>query len=333
MEATYDGNVHEAEFSVVDGDLDLDKYDVEYTITGARTDAGRSAAIITSLTIIDKATGEDCTEYFDIEYVDGMVKVNPYAVTIKPRDRSKPYDGNPLTSNDVEYVTDMLEGYSISIVTDGVATSSGEYENNIVEYIVYNDKYQDVTSNFDVTCVEGILSISGFNITLTPRNQSFTYDGTMKYARNLIAKETDAEMDITVTAEVSGSLLNVGVADLEIVEDSVVIKDGSGNDITNQFKITLHTGTLTVKKRNITIKPEDVVGVYNGEEYSPSNYQITSASKLVDGHTAVVKYSGSLTEVGSMKSSITDVKIIDENYQDVTGNYNITRVEGTITVE
>ena len=84
---------------------------------------------------------------------------------------------------------------------------------------------------------------------------------------------------------------------------------------------------------DITIKPEDVVGVYNGEAYAPSNYQITSASKLVEGHTAVVKYSGSLTEVGSMKSSITDVKIIDENYQDVTGNYNITRVEGTITVE
>ena len=330
VSATYDGKLHAATFELLDGDLD--DYNIAYEITGARIDAGRSEAVFTSFTITSKKTGEDCTEHFDIEYVDGVVEVTPYEVTIKPRDKSKPYDGDPLTSDEVEYVTEMLEGYTISIVTDGVATSSGDYDNNIIDYVVYNSMHQVVTDNFDVTCEKGLLSISCFNITLTPRDQSFTYDGTMKSARSLIAKVVDTDMEITVTAEVVGSLTNVGYTDIEIVENSVVIKDSSGHDITEQFKITLKTGKLTIKQRGITIKPEDVVGVYNGEEYSPNNYQITSKNKLAEGHSAIVRYKGSLSEVGSIQSSIVSVQIVDEHYQDVTSNYKITCDKGTITV-
>ena len=329
---TYDGGTHQATIKWLEGELDPEEFDITCDIDGSRANAGRSIATISNLRIFD-VDGNEMTEYFDIEYVDGVVDIAPYEVTIKPKDRSKPYDGTPLTSNIIQYETEMLEGFFIEIVTDGSATNSGDYPNNIIDYTVYDAFYQDVTDNFDVTTLEGVLSISRYQLTLTPRNQSFSYDGTMKYARSSLIVELEEDIDIKVTADVSGSRINVGTTDIIINSSSIVIKDSLGNDITEQFEITCNTGTLTVKKRAITIKPVDVIGGYNGDAYEASDYQITSSKRLVSGHTAYVTYGGSQTEIGTSDSSISSITILDANMEDVTDNYDITREKGKITVE
>ena len=338
---TYDGESHDAELVVIESDADLNSVDFDYSITGSRTNVGKSDAFVSDFKVIDKESGKDMSSYYSIVIEDGSITIKPYEVTIKPAYSSKFYDGTPLTCSKVEYVTnmdDMLDkGYYIVITTDGSAIYNGVYTNRITSYTVYDNNDVDVTTNFSVTTETGELVIDKYELVLTPRAQtSHVYDGTTKVAKNLFSKETNCEFKITVSLTVVGSRKEAGETTITIDEASIVVKDAQGNIITNQFRITCNTNILRVNKRSITVKPDNVVAVYNGESHEPSNYVITSKYELAEGHEiAAIEYSGSRTNVGSTDSSIVkdSIVIIDENLQDVTSNYDIVLEKGTITVE
>ncbi|MDE7395045.1 MAG: hypothetical protein K2M95_02850 [Clostridiales bacterium] len=70
--------------------------------------------------------------------------------------------------------------------------------------------------------------------------------------------------------------------------------------------------------------------VYDGKPLEADWYYITSG-ELMKGHSAVVSYSGSITEVGEAESDMT-VRIKDEKGYDVTDKYAIKVVGGKLTV-
>jgi hypothetical protein len=61
-------------------------------------------------------------------------------------------------------------------------------------------------------------------------------------------------------------------------------------------------------------------------------YLYISIGKIVEGHVLEVTISGSLTEVGTIKNVIDDVKIFDQNNKNVTKCYTITSNDGLLTV-
>ena len=329
-EGTYDGISHKPELKFLGGAVPSScTYDV--TIDGERLDAGTNDSIITSFNITHPDLG-DVTKYFDIITFDGKVIIDKYQVTIKPKDASKTYDGTPLTCNEVEYVTEMLNGYYITISTSG-SIISGTTNNYISDYVVMNPNGEDVTDNFAVTTETGILDVTLIKITVYPRNITYTYNGTLRNVKTKIMYSCESDLNITVTADYTGSGLDVGTSDIVITEGSVVIKDSSGNDITSGFDITLEKGTLTINKKSLTIKPVDVLGYYNGSAYKPSHYELVSTS-LCSGHSIeYVEYVGELTERGTIASSISYILIVDENGKDVTNNYDIKYLTGVITIE
>ena len=71
--------------------------------------------------------------------------------------------------------------------------------------------------------------------------------------------------------------------------------------------------------------------VYDGTPLTNDNYYI-SIGKIVEGHVLEVTISGSLTEVGTIKNVIDDVKIFDQNNKNVTKCYQITSNDGLLTI-
>ena len=84
-------------------------------------------------------------------------------------------------------------------------------------------------------------------------------------------------------------------------------------------------------KTPITFTVTSVYGEYNGTPYAPSEYTI-SAGALEEGHTVSAVYSGQQTLPGSSTASAV-FTISDAEGNDVSGRYEISVINGSITVD
>ena len=119
--------------------------------------------------------------------------------------------------------------------------------------------------------------------------------------------------------------------------------DCTGYD-SSRYNVTVaKTGTLTVTPYRLTLTAESAVKNYDGSPLRNSNVKATA---LLSGHkfraNDGVKFSvydsqGNLIQngpvaVGTYTKKVTDVHIVDANGIEVTSNYNITRIDGTLTI-
>ena len=334
----YNGSLYQPVFEILDGEIP-EQFSYSYTIIGDRVDAGENPSIIISFVITHPMLG-DVTNCFDIENIDGLVNISKYPITIKPSDKEKYFDATPLTSNEVEFVDcEILEGYTVVIETSGQPLV-GQEINAITTYYVFDQYGNDVTHNFDVTCKYGSLLVHQIGLKLIPRNIVREYSGekvtisNTGYRKQIIG---NLIIDINISLELicSGTMTDKNEDSPSIISvdpQSVVITDAEGNDISYGFDIdTNQTGKLTIYGKELIIKPKDVIGEYNGSLYKPTDYELLD-SELCDGHTITyVEYSGS-TKYGETTTAIIGIVIEDAEGNDVTDNYDIDFLDGTIKV-
>ena len=105
-----------------------------------------------------------------------------YQITVTAKSDTKPYNGSVYTVSgvaDTTFTNDKgatftVEGLSASVS----ATDAGEYDNKVVGTAVVKDAQgNDVTSQFNVTTVDGKLIINKRNVVLVSESHGFTYDG------------------------------------------------------------------------------------------------------------------------------------------------------------
>ena len=92
-------------------------------------------------------------------------------------------------------------------------------------------------------------------------------------------------------------------------------------------------GDLIITARSFTINTETVQKPEDGLPLTNSVVTITGQG-LAEGHTLVVAFTGTQTEVGSSVNFMdwSKLKVLDENQKDVTKNYLITYNYGMLTV-
>ena len=291
-------------------------------VSGTVTDAGSAENKVTSVSI--RKGNEDVTSQFsEIETVSGTLTVTKRTVTLKSESESKAFDGTPLTKPDVTVGGD---GFVDGEVSDLKATGSITKAGSVVNTIEYTENSGFKADNYTITKDEGTLTITKNDdeIIVNARNASKMYDG---------MPLTEAGADVTglpegYTAEVtvSGTITNAGTA--HNVVESVVIKDASGNDVTDQFKtITKNNGTLTVTRRSVTLTSETVTREYNGTALTAPNVTVTGDG-FVSGEVTDLKATGTITKVGSTANPIA----YTEGTSFKADNYEITRTEGTLTI-
>ena len=286
-------------------------------------------------------TGRDVTKNYKITVTDGTLTVTPRPLTVSSEGNVKVYDGMPLSQNKWSITAgSLLDGHEISVTLTGVSiTDAGTATNSFERHLtrIYDKKTgEDVSMYYDVTYAEGMLEIQGRPITITTNSAAWMYDATEHrgdgtfdiVGGSLLAGHT-AE-----PASVSGVILNAGTAPNSL---SVRIMNGR-LDVTHNYKINYAYGTLTVTKRPITVRASSLSIIYDGGTHAANSARLAPDSPYplaVSYHDLRVRETDMLffTNAGSYINDPT-VSVYDTRtgvY--VTGNYEITRYDGTVTIE
>ena len=170
------------------------------------------------------------------------------------------------------------------------------------------------------------LSYVGANLTITAKNAStftatlnptsYTYDGTEKKP--------------SVTVKDGENLLAVGTDYSFVYSDNINAGTGKAT-ITGKGN---YTGTkvlnYTINKRAITVKAADGSKTYDGAALTNAAVTLTEGT-LVSGQSLTATATGSITNVGSTANTVSSA-VVKSGTTDVSGNYTITKTNGTLTV-
>ena len=245
--------------------------------------------------------------------------INKRTLTVKAEAKSKTYGaGDPgLTytySNQVSGQTPKFSG----ALSRAEGENVGAYAIN-KNTLVLVDNSPFLANNYTLSYVGANLTItaknaSTFTATLNPT--SYTYDGTekkpsvtVKDGENLLAVGTDYSF-------VYSDNINAGTGKVTIT--------GKGN----------YTGTkvlnFTINKRAITVKASDGTKTYDGAALTNAAVTLTEGT-LVSGQSLTATATGSITNVGSTANTVSSA-VVKSGTTDVSGNYTITKTNGTLTV-
>lgn len=144
-------------------------------------------------------------------------------------------------------------------------------------------------------------------------NDGFTYTGTL-YNRD------------TVEAVVSGTITNFGTATNTVV--SVKVVNTAGEDVTDCYTYGTHVnGELSITKRSVTLTSASATKTYDRTVLLSETVTV-GGDGFAAGEDATYKYTGGQKTVGTSYNTF-DYTL---NSNTLAANYDITKVEGTLTV-
>ena len=365
--AEYTGeNITANEFEIVSGSLRSgDSIRAEYA--GGSVNVTNSATTsISKLSVVD-ASGKDVTADYSVSIQNGSVTVTPRRLSISGQNVQKTYDGKAFSLQN-EYAgkisSDKLSGHAVSIGLDiyqngarvAEAKESGSYDIMLTGFTVRDGSGSDVSSNYSLTsslpAKLGTLTISGnpaamTPITVTAKSQTWTYDGQAHDCKDytLSANLSDGDT-MSVSFDAGSSITDVGTVANKI--STITIKDRNGSAVafalngqgSGKYNVTLADGTLKVDPFKLTLTAVSAEKTYDGTALKNDNVKATA---LISGHKfsvvrfAVTDSNGNLIKngpvsVGTYTKKVTDVTIVDARGADVTKNYDISKVDGTLKI-
>ena len=248
-------------------------------------------------------------------------------VTFTSATDSKKYDGTALTNGNVEITGDgFAEGEGATFNVTGTITNTGSTENTFT----FELNEGTLASNYNIEANAGTLTITPKSIIpdgphtpddkktgITVENPAdVKYDG-KEHAQKPIVRD-----------EKTGVTLEEG-KDYEIVYPTDIKNAGT---VTATVKgIGDYNGSFEIKynilKRDVTFTSATDSKQYDGNAFTNGSVEITGDG-FVEGEGVTFNVTGSITDAGSTKNTFTYVMHAGTN----AGNYNVTVVEGTLTV-
>ena len=259
--------------------------------------------------------------------VEYDLEVTPRPVTLTSATDSKPYDGTPLTKPEVTVGGDgFVDGEGATFAVIGTITNVGTKANTFG----YTLNENTLASNYNISTELGTL-------TITPK--SIIPDG----------PNTPDEKKTGITVENPGDVKYDGKdhAEKPVIKDEktgVTLEEGKDyeivypEDIKNAGEITAtvvgkgdYDGSFEIKfnilKRDVTFTSATDSKQYDGNALTNGNVEITGDG-FIEGEGATFNVTGSITDVGSTNNAFTYAMNEGTN----ADNYNVTVVEGTLTV-
>ena len=315
------------EYEIADGEL-AEGQTLECRVTGSIVAAGSQENSFVA-TIRDEK-GNDKTENYAVTYLPGTLTVNRRKVVFGSSGAEKDYDGEKLVKEECEITaeTSLVDGDTYKSYFDASVTDAGSVDNKFTVKI-FDKQGNENGSNYDIEYRYGRLTVKPLSVTFKSGDASVTYGDTELTCKTVAltaGKILDAH---SYEGVFSAAQKEVGTTENKF---TVVIKDADGADKTHNYDITYAYGNLTVTKRPVQFSSANREKVYddtpldNGDEKAT----ITSGS-LVPTHNFVAQFSESITDAGSVDNEFT-VAILNVLGEDKSGNYEISYVNGTLTV-
>ncbi len=292
--------------------------------------------------------GGDDSDDGPIDFGDGSM-----GFEVKPIDVKKVYDKTPLYAKSEVEMNEKLRslsdnGYYWDVTVAGSQTEYGIGESTVTEFVLYNKKGETLYEYRDGTVIE---NSKGFTVTFKPGKirvmhkpiPIYLYEKDKPYDGTPLGYEPDDYYYRTselpkgcskIILELKGEITDVGVFDTDLLLDlDFKALDANDNDITATIKENyeldfIGTG-LTVTEREITVSSGTKQKKYDGKALVCEDAWVSFGS-LADGDKIVVTKATSVIDVGEEENEI--VVEIMRNGVDVTSNYKINYVYGTLTI-
>ena len=238
---------------------------------------------------ITYTTGEKFNaDNYNISKSEGKLKITDraekYEITVKANSGEKTYDGTPLDVSGFENLEFTVDGqkYTVSGLTAS-KTGTNVIDSGAVEVtgtaVVKDANDIDVTSQFNVNTVNGLLTINPRNVTLTSGSASKQYDGT-PLTKDEVKVTGDGFADGEgATYDVTGAITNV--ADNKANNNTFTYTLNEGTTAGN-YVIETAFGTLKITpvaaEVTVTIKGNTTDAVYDATEKTAEGYEVISIS-------------------------------------------------------
>ena len=347
-EHIYDGQVYwnfESELLPCDGTAGADQLSYWQIDAKKENDAGENAPYVepkdvgrylTSVSSVFVTDGEnDKSHNYVIENEKGLLEILQRAVVLQLSDAVRPYDGTPFTSSvysDVGWkygVYSLVETHYADIKTNSSITEVGTTDNIANDLLICDENGEDVTHNYDWSVKSGSLTVIKRKIAVSPLTIKRAYDGTpLAYPIGdelLRARWVDSVNEIyggalyngcTLSGEVYvPELVNAGTVSSQIRQNTFVIRDKNGEDVTTKYyEVTFEGGVASIYVRTVKVASQTREAKFAEGAIlrgSVSDCYIKEGS-LVNGDTIEFEVDASLDKIGETANRITKVSIYDK---------------------
>ena len=263
-------------------------------------------------------------------------------VTVTANSAGKVYDGTALTDSGFTaaagtVVTDGLgafapgDGATVTVSGSAVDVADTAAGNNRVTGVSVTRAGTDVTANYQITAKAGTLTVTKAEQHIAVSSVSAVYDGAAHPVSPALTQGSGA---LTVTYEVkngtqwqaiSGAPIHAGVYRAAV----------SAAETANYAPASHSDATVTVTALPVTLTAASAARAYNGTALRADSCAVAAGFSLAAGDTiddAGVVCDGTITDKGSVTNAITAVTLKNAGGEDVTADYQITRLPGTLTV-
>ena len=359
---TYDGTpLTDNGFTFTEGVL-ADGDVLTAVVEGSATNVGDEGKNVVKSYAVKRGETDVTKNYTFGNSIDGKLTINKRKVTLKSADLSKTYDGTPLVNGKTALATEdgFVSGEGATYTFTGSQTVVGSSANAFTHTLNEGTN----AGNYEVAKTEGTLTVTQNEkaITITANSHTWEYDGqahsdggyTVEYDGKTYKVEAGETATLptgdVVKAKITKTVTNVSdSAAGNNTIDELTIVNAAGEDTKGQYKtVTLIPGTLTITKRGAGEEKVKITAADNTVEYDgqPHGAKLNAANQievgtsftvtnLAEGHSVkTLAIEGSETDAGAYADKLVPGKavIVDGNGVEVTANYDITYVPGTLTI-
>ena len=322
----YDGKDHQWIPEVLDKENQPLTVGKDYTVTYT-DDSGEAKDDFTNVTGTIHVTISGKGNYTGS--VTREYEITKRSVKLTSETDEKEFDGMPLTSPVVTIEGDGFVDVEVSDVK-AIGTVTSVEESPVVNKITYVTHETFKYDNYNIELNEGTLTITPKSIIPdgphTPDDKKtgiivenpadVKYDG-KEHAEKPIVKDGKTG----VTLEEGKDYEIVYPTDIKNAGTVTATVNGKGN-YDGSFEIKYN-----ILKRDVTFTSATDSKQYDGTALTNGNVEITGDG-FAEGEGVTFNVTGSITDAGSTKNTFTYVMHAGTN----AGNYNVTVVEGTLTV-
>ena len=276
------------------------------------------------------------------------VTISKRPVTLTSKSDTKVYDGMPLTAHEVAVGGDgFADGEGAAYAFTGEQTAVGTSENTFTYTLNENTK----VGNYEITTVNGALTVTKASIGggeggdepgggEVPDGGISKFDATAMYDgaghtinTNALVAAFGAAMigESVVEYAAGGSQFTATVSDAMNCVPPCFTNAGEyvvWYRVTNpNYADFVHAAKVTITKRPVTLTSKSVTKVYDGTPLT-AHVVTVGGDGFVDGEGATYAFTGEQTAVGTSENTFT----FTLNGNTRAGNYEITTVNGTLTV-
>ena len=302
---TYNGTEQSVDGFTVDGLVNGEDQSV---LTGVTTSGGKGTNAGSYVLTVGGGTADN----YELSFVDGKLTINKAQATVTANSGTTTYNGTEQSISGFT-VEGLVNGEDASVL-NGITTSGGKGTNAGSYVLTVGGGTAD---NYELSFVDGKLTINKAQATVTANSGTTTYNGTEQSISGFTVEGlvNGEDQSVLTDVTVNGGGRNAGSYTLT----------ANGSD--GNYELTFVDGTLTINKAQATVTANSGTTTYNGTEQSVDGFTVDG---LVNGEDQSV-LTGVTTSGGTGTNAGTYVLTASGSGSD--GNYALTFIDGALTIE